>query len=85
MKCQCVATFGCPRPRRSLAREGNLLAAEARLVADYGAGAALTLQAMAHRDARGFAFNRQMKLPTIAGGMSGGHGSGPWLSIWGGV
>jgi hypothetical protein len=37
---------------------------------------------VAHRDARRFAFNRQMKLPTVAGGVSGGHESGPWLSIW---
>ena len=82
MKGQCIAAFGCPRPRRSLAPEGNLLAAEARLVTNYCAGAALALQAVAHRDARWFAFNHQMKLATVAGGMSGGHGSRLWLSIW---
>lgn len=51
MKGQCVAAFGFPRPRRSLTGEGYLLAAEARLVADHGAGAALALQAVAHGDA----------------------------------
>jgi hypothetical protein len=54
---QRVTAFGCPRPRRSLAREGNLLPTEARLVADHGAGAALALQAAAHGDARWFALN----------------------------
>ena len=77
MKCQHVATFGCPHPRRSLTGEGNLLAAETRLVADNGAGAALALQAMAHRDARWFALNREVKLSATAGGPSGGHGSAP--------
>ena len=47
MKSQRVATFGCPHPRRRIAGEGNLLAAEARLVADHGTGAALALQAVA--------------------------------------
>jgi len=81
MKGQWVATFGCPHPRRSLTGEGDLLAAEARLVADHGAGAALALQAVAHGDARWFALNRKVKLPAAAGGASG-HGSAPWLSIW---
>jgi transposase InsO family protein len=40
--------FGCPHPRRSLTGEGDLLATEARLVADHGAGTALALQAMAN-------------------------------------
>src|SRR6266568_5068923 len=57
MKGQRVAAFGCPHPRRSLAGEGDLLPAEARLVADHGAGAALALQAVAHGDARWFALN----------------------------
>jgi hypothetical protein len=83
MKGQCVATFRCPRPRRSLAGEGDLLAAEARLVADHGAGTALALQAMAHGDARWFALNRQLKLPAAAGCASSGHRSAPWLSIYG--
>src|SRR5262245_59603087 len=48
MKGQRVATFGCPHPRRRLTGEGDLLAAEARLVADRGASAALALQAVAH-------------------------------------
>src|SRR5262249_42958780 len=54
-KGQRVAAFSCPRPRCRLTGEGDLLAAEARLVADHGAGAALALQAVAHRDARWFA------------------------------
>src|SRR6266853_2023961 len=82
MKGERVAAFGCPHPRRSLTGEGDLLAAEARLVADHGAGAALALQAVAHGDARWFAINRKMKLPAAAGGASGDHGSAPWQSIW---
>jgi hypothetical protein len=66
MKGQCVAAFGCPQPRRSLTGEGDLLAAEARLVADHGAGTALALQAVAHGDARWFALNRKVKLPAAA-------------------
>ena len=81
MKGQRVAAFGYPYPRRSLAGECGLLAAEARLVADYGAGAALALQAVAHRDARRFALNRKVKLSAATGDASGGHGSAPWLSI----
>src|SRR5207248_7070939 len=68
-------------PRRRLTGEGDLLAAEARLVADRGASAALALQAVAHGDARWFALNRKMKLPATAGGTSDGHGLAPWLSI----
>ena len=75
MKCQRIAAFGRPRPRSSLTCEGDLLAAEPRLVADDGAGAALALQAVAHGDARRFALNRQVKLPTAACGASGAHGS----------
>jgi hypothetical protein len=84
MKGQRVAAFGCPYPRRRLTSEGDLLAAQARLVADHGASAALALQAVAHGDARWFALNRKVKLPATAGGASG-HGSTPWLSIWGGL
>jgi hypothetical protein len=54
---QRVAAFGCPHPRRSLTGEGDLLPAEARLIADHGAGAPLALQAVAHGDARWFALN----------------------------
>src|SRR5262249_25591887 len=79
MKGQRVAAFGCPHPRRSLTGDGDLLAGEARLVADHGACAALALQAVAHGDARWFALNRKMKLPAAAGGASGGHSSAPWL------
>jgi ABC-type multidrug transport system ATPase subunit len=63
MKRQRVAAFGCPHPRRSLTCESDLLAVEARLVADHGARAALALQAVAHRDARWFALNCKVKLP----------------------
>src|SRR5262245_61187950 len=72
-----VAAFGCPGARRSLPGDGDLLAAEACLVADGGAGAALAFQAVAHGDARWLALNRKMKLPAVAGGVSGSHGSAP--------
>ena len=75
MKGQRVATFGCSHPHRSLAGEGDLLPAEARLVADHGASAPLALQAVAHRNARWFALNCKVKLAAAAGGASG-HG---WL------
>src|SRR5215831_9202915 len=74
-----VAAFGCPHPRRSFTGDGDLLTGEARLVANHGAGAALALQAVAHRDARWFALNRKMKLPAGTGGASC-HRSAPWLS-----
>jgi len=76
---QRVAAFGRPLPRRRCAIEGELLAAEPRLVADDGAGAALALQAMAYGDARWFALNCKVKLPATAGGASGRHGSVPLL------
>src|SRR5215831_14190875 len=82
MEGQRVATFGCPHPRRRFTGEGDLLAAEARLVADRGASAALALQAVAHGDAQWFALDRKVKLPATAGGASSGHGPAPWLSIW---
>ena len=75
MKGQRVAAFGCSRPHRSLAAEGDLLPAETRLVADHCTSAALALQAVAHRNARWFALNCKVKLPATAGGASG-HG---WL------
>ena len=78
MKGQRVAAFGPPHPRCGLAGEGDLLAPEARLVADHGAGATLALQAVALRDALWFAFNCKLKLPAAAGGASG-HGLAPWL------
>jgi hypothetical protein len=81
MKCQRVGTFGSPRPRVSLTGEADLLESETRLIADHGACAALALQAVAHRDARWFTLNRKLKLPAAAGGVSGGHGSAPWLSL----
>jgi hypothetical protein len=77
VKGQRVATFGCSHPFRSVTGEGDLLAAEASLVADHGPGTALALQAVAHRDARWFAFDRKVKLPATAGGAPDGHGSAP--------
>jgi hypothetical protein len=74
MKGQRVAAFGCPHPSGSLTCEGDLFAAEARLVADHSAGAALALQAVAHGDARWFALNPKVKLPATAGHVSDGHG-----------
>jgi hypothetical protein len=82
MKGQRVAAFGCPHPRGGLTGEGDLLATEARLVADHGAGAALAFQAVAHGDARWFALNHKVKLPAAAGHASSGHGSAPSLSMW---
>jgi hypothetical protein len=38
MNSERVATFSRSRPRCSLTGEGDLLAAEARLIADHGAG-----------------------------------------------
>ena len=73
MKSQGVAAFGCPRPRRSLTSEGNLLTAKTRLVADHGSGAALACQAVTHGDARRLAVNHKVKLPATAGGAPGGH------------
>jgi hypothetical protein len=51
VKGQRVATFSRSRPRRSLTGDGDLLAAEARLIADHRGSAALALQAVAHSDA----------------------------------
>jgi hypothetical protein len=51
MKGQRISAFGCPHPRRSHTREGDLIPAEAGLVADHGTSAALALQAVAHGDA----------------------------------
>src|SRR5262249_58808536 len=47
----------------ALPGEGDLLPAEARLIADHGAGAALALQAVAHGDARWFALNSENRAP----------------------
>jgi hypothetical protein len=74
MKGHCVSAVGGPHPRRSLTGEGDLLAAEARLVADHTPGATLALQTVAHRDARWLAIDCKVKLPAVAGGASGGHG-----------
>ena len=66
-----VAALGCPLPLRRFTGEGDLLAAEARLVAAHRPSTALALQAVAHSDARWFALNREVKLPAAAGGASG--------------
>jgi hypothetical protein len=79
VKGQQVAAFGYPPPRRSLSSDGDLFAAEARLVADHGTSAALALQTVAQGDTRWFALNRKVKLPAAAGGASG---PAPWLSLW---
>ena len=76
---QRVAAFSRPLPRRRFAIEGDLFAAEPRLVADDGAGTALAFQAVAHGDSRWFAVNREVKLPATAGGASGRHGSVPLM------
>jgi len=73
MKGEGVAAFGCPRPCRGLAGEGNLLTAKARLIADHGSGAALACQAVTQGDARGLALNGKVQLPAAASGASGGH------------
>ena len=36
-----VAALGCPHPLRGFAGDGNLVAAEARLITDHGASTAL--------------------------------------------
>src|SRR5262245_6259484 len=75
MEGQRVAAFGRPRPGRRLTGNGNLLAVEPCLVADDSPGAALTFQAVAHGNARWLALNGKAKLPAVACGASGGHGS----------
>ena len=72
-----VAAIGRPLPRGGFAGDGDLVIAVARLVADHGAGASLARQAVAHGVARGFAFDRKMKLSAAAGGMAC-HCSAPW-------
>ena len=76
MKRQRVAAFGASLPRRLFAGEGYLVAAEARLIADHAAGAALTLEAGAHGDAYWLALDRKMKLSAAAASASGSHGFG---------
>ena len=75
MKGHRVAAFGRSLPLRGFAGDGDLVVAEARLVADRGPSAALALKAVAHGDTRWFAFDREVKLPAAAGGTTG-HGSG---------
>ena len=80
MKSHCVAALGRRHPRRGLTGDGDLISAEARLVADHRPSTALALQAVAHSDAQWFALNREVKLPAAAAGASGhwvglgGHG-----------
>jgi len=58
---------------RRLTGDGDLLAAEARLIANHGTGTTPAFQAVAHGDTRWFALNRKVKLPAAAGGAPG-HG-----------
>jgi hypothetical protein len=75
MKGHRVTAFGRSLPRRGFAGDGDLVVAEARLVADRGPSAALTLKAVAHSDPRRVAFDREVKLPAAAGGTTS-HCSG---------
>jgi hypothetical protein len=77
MKGQCVAAFGLARPRPCITGEGDLLTAEASLVADHSAGATLALEAVAHGYARWLALDGEVKLAAAAGGVSGGHALAP--------
>jgi hypothetical protein len=81
MKGQAVAAISRPGPRRCLARDGDLLALKARLVADHGSGAALTGQAVTHSDARWLALDHQVQLPATASGASAGHELSPPLNF----
>src|SRR5215813_9540470 len=60
-----------------LTGEGDLLAAETRLITNHGAGAALALHAVAHRDARWFALDGKAKPPAASCGASAGHWQSP--------
>jgi len=81
MESQRIAALGRSFPRHRFAVDGDLLAAEPRLVADDGASAALALQAMAHRDAQWLALSREVKLSATAGGASGRHRIGPAAAL----
>jgi hypothetical protein len=70
MKGHNVTAVGRPFPRRGFAGNRHLLISEARLVADHGAGTSLACQAVAHSIARGFAFDREVKLTATAGGVA---------------
>ena len=70
MKGHHVPAIGRPPPLRGFAGDGDLVIAVARLIADHGAGPSLARQAVAHSVARGFAFDRKLKLPATAGGMA---------------
>ena len=79
MKDHEVAALGRSLPLRGFAGDGDLVTAVARLVADHGPGASLAGQAVAHSITRGFAFDREVKLPAAAGGMKC-HLLGSWYS-----
>ena len=70
MKGHDVAAVCRPFPRRGFSGNRHLLISEARLVADHGAGASLACQAVAQGIARGFAFDREVKLTATAGGVA---------------
>ena len=80
-----AATVGCPLPYCRFAGDGDLIGSEPCLIADDRAGAALAGEAVAHGDTRWFAFDRQVKLPATAGGVSGTHGSNPQSVVTVGV
>jgi hypothetical protein len=69
MKGHRVAAIGRSLPLRGFTGDGDLVIAEARLVADHGAGASLACQAVAHSVPRGFALDGEVKLSAAAGGM----------------
>src|SRR5262245_2078820 len=72
-----VAALGRARPCGRRAGECDLLATEARLVADHSAGAALARQTVAHGDADRLALNGQIELAAAARGSATGHMNAP--------
>ena len=72
-----IATLSRARPRSGLTGEGDLLTAEARLVADHSARAALALQAVTHGDTHGLALDDEIELSAAAGGLADAHGMAP--------
>jgi hypothetical protein len=76
---QHIAAFGPPRPLCGFTSEGDLLAVEARLVANDRARAALAFKAVAQCDPRWFALNRKVKFAATASSISNNHPLAPWL------
>jgi len=69
-----IAAVGFTLPLGRLPGDGDLLPTKARLIADYGTGTPLTLQAMAHGDATGSALDGEIELAAAAAGVAVGHG-----------